>query len=198
MINFILGKLRTKTKGFVVIENSSGIGFKIFMADSEIEKLPEINSEVKIYTNMIVRENEISLYGFINKETLKLFELLITVSGIGAKSAITLVANTTPAEFALYVISNDVNSITKLPGIGKKTAARIILELQDKLKTDDAINFSNEEIAKNTNKNYLEAIEGLKVLGYTKTEITSSLKNEDVSSKSIEEIIKIALKNLAK
>lgn len=106
MYAYIKGTLEIKTTGYVVIETNNGIGYKIFMSESAIERLSEIGSSVKIFTYMRVREDDISLYGFNTNEELRMFELLLSVSGIGAKSAINILSNITPSSFALAVITN--------------------------------------------------------------------------------------------
>ena len=112
MIAFIKGNLEAKSKGYIVIE-VAGIGYKIYMPESAIAKLGEVGSNVKVYTFMRVREDDISLYGFITNEELRMFELLLSVSGIGAKGALTILSNVSPSQFALAVISNDVNVLKK-------------------------------------------------------------------------------------
>ena len=137
MIAYIKGNIEIKTKEYIIIE-VNGIGYKIFMSSSAINEL-EQGKTAKIYTYLKVKEDDVSLYGFLNNEELVTFELLIGVGGIGAKSAITILSNITPSKFALAVITNNVNALKKLPGIGPKTAQRIILELKDKMKTQEAI-----------------------------------------------------------
>ena len=109
MIAFIKGILDVKTNGYIIIESQSGIGYKVYMPQSDISKLPEIGENVKVHTFMRVREDDISLYGFNTNEELRMFELLLNVSGIGAKVALTILSNVTPSGFALAVISNDIN-----------------------------------------------------------------------------------------
>ena len=121
MCAYLKGSLEVKTKGYIVVE-VAGIGYKIYMPESAIAKLGNIGEQVKIHTFMRVREDDVSLYGFITNEELRMFELLLSVSGIGAKGALTILSNVTPSGFALAVISNDVNVLKKLPGIGPKTA----------------------------------------------------------------------------
>ena len=135
MIAYIKGTLEIKTKGYVVIE-VNGIGYKIFMAENAIEKLGIIGEKVQVHTYMRVREDDISLYGFLTNEELRMFELLLGVGGIGAKGALAILSNITPSKFALAVISNDIAILKKIPGIGPKTAQRVILELKDKLKKE--------------------------------------------------------------
>ena len=136
MYAYLKGSLEIKTKGYIVID-VGGIGYKVFMSETAIERLEEIGSIIKVHTYLRVREDDMSLYGFNTNEELRMFELLLSVSGIGAKSAISILSNITPSSFALAVISNDVAKIKSLPGIGPKTAQRIILELKDKLKTEE-------------------------------------------------------------
>lgn len=197
MFAYIKGILEEKSINYVIAENC-GIGYKIFMSAKAIGILPDIHNEVKVYTYYHVREDNISLYGFNTKEELRMFELLISVSGIGTKSAIAMLSEITPSEFALAVISDDVSKLVNIPGIGKKTAARIILELKDKIKSESIQeNEDNEkEVVNETNKN--EAISALQVLGYSKKEIEQALKTMDTKNMSIEEIIKQGLKYLAK
>ncbi len=196
MFAYIKGILDTKTNGYIVVE-TAGIGYKIFMSSKSMENLGEVGENVKVYTHYYVREDNISLYGFTSNEELRMFELLLSVSGIGAKSAIAMLSEITPSSFALAVISNDVTKLTKIPGIGKKTAARIVLELKDKLKTEEAIEKDEElEIAiKEDNKNS-EVVAALQVLGYTRKEIDKVLEKIDVDSLGLEGAIKKALQLL--
>lgn len=198
MIAYLKGKLVTKSIEFIIIE-SNNIGYKVYMAKSDIEKLENIGTDIKIYTYMKVREDDISLYGFVSNEELTMFELLISVGGIGAKSAIAILSNIAPSKFALAVITNDVANIKKLPGVGPKTAQRIILELKDKIKTEDAVNIEEKnhesrEIVEKQNEE--ELIQALQVLGYRRYEINKILPN--IKEKEIEAKIKEALQYLSK
>ena len=197
MYAYIKGSLEVKTRGYIVID-VNGIGYKIFMSETAIAELGEIGQVVKVHTYLKVKEDEMSLYGFNTNEELRMFELLLSVSGIGAKSAINILSNITPSSFALAVITNDVAKIKALPGIGPKGAQRIILELKDKLNKQQDI----EEVEKKAEKvmdtqKYNEAISALQVLGYSKKEIEKALQgiNEELT---VEEIIKLGLKNLAR
>ena len=202
MYAYIKGTLEIKTTGYVVIETNNGIGYKIFMSESAIERLSEIGSSVKIFTYMRVREDDISLYGFNTNEELRMFELLLSVSGIGAKSAINILSNITPSSFALAVITNDVNTLKKLPGIGAKSAQRVILELKDKLKTEEAeakIETSKEiQVAIKEDDKVQAAMSALQVLGYSKKEIEVAMQKIDTSAISVEDIIRKGLNNLAR
>lgn len=201
MIAYIKGILEIKTKGYIVVE-TNGIGYKIFMPESTITKLGNNGEKVQIYTFMRVREDDISLYGFITNEELRMFELLLSVSGIGAKGALTILSNITPSQFALAVISNDIGILKKLPGIGPKTAQRVILELKDKLKKEQEITVSDEEESSLQNailedEKVQEAISALQVLGYSKKEIMQALEKIDMKLLSVEDIIRKGLSNLS-
>ena len=194
MFSYIKGILEVKNLNYVVID-VNGIGFKIFMSESAIQRLEETGNTVKIYTHMNVKEDDLSLYGFLTNEELRMFELLIGVSGVGAKSAISMLSSITPSKFALAVISNDVKTLTKIPGIGPKSAQRIILELKDKLKTEEAIQTNNIELKTSiVEDNKLEeAVQALKVLGYTRQEIESVLAKIEINTLTVEDIIRKAL-----
>lgn len=198
MYAYISGKIADKANNYVVIDNG-GMGYKIFMSPSVIEKLPDVGEFQKIHTYYYVREDVISLYGFLTNEELRMFELLLSVSGIGAKSAIQILSSITPSSFALAVISNDVSKIVKIPGIGSKTAARIILELKDKLKTEQAIS-KNDQVkeAIHESEKDTEAVVALQVLGYTRKEIEKALEKFETQNLTVEEIIKKALSILGK
>ena len=199
MYSYIKGIIELKFNDFIVVD-VNGIGFKIYMSQTAINNLPEIGEQVKIFTHMQVREDDISLFGFNTQEELRMFELLIGVSGIGAKSAISMLSNIEPSSFAIAVISDDVDRLTKLPGIGKKTAQRVILELKDKLKQESIETKINAEEIKQEiedNSKVEEAVSALRVLGYTKPQIDKVIDKIDVNMLSIEDIIKQALKYLS-
>lgn len=199
MFAYIKGTLEEKGIVAIVIE-AGGIGYRIFMSQKTIGKLGELGEQVKIYTHYHVREDDVSLYGFLSNEELKMFELLISVSGVGAKSAISMLSEITPSKFALAVISNDVGTLKSIKGVGAKTAQRIILELKDKLKTTEAIEEKSEELesAIVVDDRLEEAMQALKVLGYTRAEITSVMGKFDKATLGVEDIIKKALVYLAR
>jgi Holliday junction DNA helicase RuvA len=203
MLAYIKGILEIKTKGYIVVE-VGGLGYKIFMPESTIAKAGNIGDKVQIHTFMRVREDDVSLYGFLTNEELRMFELLLSVSGIGAKGALGILSNITPSQFALAVISNDVAILKKVPGIGPKTAQRAILELKDKLKKDQEIAVTEGEEASSIEKvikedeKVSEAISALQVLGYSRREIVEALQNVELTSLSVEDIIRKGLANLAK
>lgn len=200
MYAYIKGSLEIKTKGYIVID-TNGIGYKIFMSETAIDKLGDIGEIVKVYTYLKVKEDEMSLYGFNSNEELRMFELLLSVSGIGAKTAIGMLSNISPTSFALAVTTNDVQKIKSLPGIGAKGAQRIILELKDKIRTQEIVKSDEDNIQRSMqveeNKTKIEAISALQVLGYSKKEIEKALENvgNDIT---VEDMIKQGLKNLAR
>ena len=181
MFAYIKGSLEVKTNGYIVID-VNGIGYKIFMSETAINKLGAIGEIIKIHTYVRVREDDISIYGFNTNEELRMFELLLSVSGIGAKSALVILSNVSVSSFALAIINNDINLLKKLPGIGPKTAQRVILELKDKLKKENEIVANeNTDISDTINtaimddEKIAEATAALKVLGYTGKEIEKAL-----------------------
>ena len=198
MFAYIKGSLEEKGTNYVVVENGN-IGYKIFMSNMSINEIGELGTNVNVYTHYYVREDNISLYGFLSHEELKMFELLLSVSGIGAKSAIAMLSNITPAGFAVAIISNNVALLKKIPGIGPKTAQRIILELQDKLKAEQELTKEEkqEEIKiVNNSENVEEAMQALQILGYNKKEIEKAIQKMHIDEMSTEDIIKNALKLL--
>ena len=199
MFAYIKGSLEMKFKNYVVID-VGGIGYKIFMAENAINEIGEIGEIVKVFTYYRVREDDISLFGFNTQEQLRTFELLISVSGVGAKSALVMLSCIEPSEFAIAVISNNVKLLTQVPGIGPKSAQRIILELKDKLKAEQ----NEEQLEETKNKsakvteNVQEAISGLMVLGYSKKDIEKAFEHLVVETLSVEDLIKKGLILLSK
>ncbi len=197
MYSYIIGKVISKSKNILILENNN-IGYEIYMTEIALSEL-SIGEDAKIYTYYNVTQDNISLFGFKNLEEKKMFENLISVSKIGAKTAIGILSSISTAELAISIITNDINRLSKLPGIGKKTAQRLVLEVIDKVKTEEII-FTEEE--QKSNENYLnttekekDVIEALKVLGYNIKEIESVIKTLDIKS-STEDMIKQALKIL--
>lgn len=197
MFSYIKGNLEGKNIDNIIVD-VGGIGFKIYMSANSINRVGETGNAVKVYTYMRVMEDDISLYGFCTSEELKMFEQLIGVSGVGAKSALNILANITPSSFALAIISGDVNTLKSLPGIGAKSAQRMILELKDKMKTQDAIATESSPVFNTIVKNdkMRDAIEALQVLGYARKDIDLAVANIDSANMSVEDIIKQGLKYL--
>ena len=202
MFAYIKGLLEMKSNNYIVVD-INGLGYKIFMSQNNIESIGEINDIVKVFTYVKVREDDISIYGFKTQEELRMFELLIGVSGVGAKSALVMLSCIEPSEFAIAVISNNVKLLTQVPGIGTKSAQRIILELKDKLKAEqselDEEKLENTKLkSSKTNENVQEAISGLMVLGYSRKDIEKAFTHLIVDELSVEELIKKGLILLTK
>ena len=203
MLAYIKGELAVKARGYAVID-VGGLGYKVFMSDLAMENIGNIGEIVKVHTYYRVMEDDISIFGFNTSEELRLFELLISVSGVGAKTAITMLGTIKPEDFAIAIISNDINTLKKLPGIGAKTAQRIVLELKDKLKKEkqieelsvaiDTSNSIKNEIEKN--QKLEEAFTALQVLGYNSKDIEKVMEKID-KKLSLEEIIRLGIKQLA-
>ena len=197
MLAYIKGSLEMKYKNYVVID-VGGLGYKVFMSENAINSLGEIGEVIKVHTYYRVREDDISIYGFKTQEELRMFELLISVSGVGAKSALVMLSCIEPSEFAIAVISNNVKLLTQVPGIGPKSAQRIILELKDKLKAEqselDEEKLENQKLNSiKVSENIQEATSGLMVRGYTRKDIEKAFKHLDVDSLSVEDLIKKGL-----
>ena len=202
MFAYIKGSLEMKSNGYIVID-INGLGYKVFMSQNNIDTIGELHNIIKVFTYVKVREDDISIYGFKTQEELKMFELLIGVSGVGAKSALVMLSCIEPSEFAIAVISNNIKLLTQVPGIGTKSAQRIILELKDKLKTEQSeLDEEKLENAKSksskTNENVQEAISGLMVLGYSRKDIEKAFTHLIVDELSVEELIKKGLILLTK
>ena len=207
MLAYIKGTLEMKMTEYVVID-VGGLGYKVFMSGTAMDQLGDIGSQVKVYTYYRVREDDISIYGFNTNEELRMFELLLSVSGVGAKTALTMLAVCTPSEFVLAIVSEDINVLTSIPGIGPKSAKRIILELKDKIKKEQQIqeltnaSANNKTIMKvkqmiEDDNKVQEAIAALQVLGYNKKEIEKAFMKIDKANLTTEDLIKKGLTILA-
>lgn len=199
MFAYLNGILARKTANSFIID-VNGIGYKVFVPKSAISACPAAGGEIKVFTHYYVREDTQALYGFLTEEELKMFEQLLTVSGVGPKASLALVSNVSPSQFVLSVLTDDADSFTKAPGIGKKTAQRIILELKDKLKKE---HLDMSELANNLsgipskNESKLsEAISALVMLGYSSQEAGRAISAVYDDEKPIEQIIKEALKQM--
>lgn len=198
MISYIIGEIKYIGEDNFVIENNN-IGYFINSSFNTIKTL-EINNEFKIFTKMNVREDDISLFGFSSKDELEVFDLLTSVSTIGPKNAIAILSTLNVDKIKLAIVNNDIDTLTKAKGIGKKTASRIILELVDKVKKmaiNDDISISNPDIDDITSNGEIEvAREALLNLGYQRNSIDKVLASLKDSDLSLEEIIKESLKRM--
>ena len=197
MLAYIKGSLEIKNNNYIVID-VGGLGYKVNMSKKALENVGNIGDKIKVYTYYRVREDDISIFGFNTNEELRMFELLLSVSGVGAKVALTILSNIEIAEFALAVITDDVNKIVKIPGIGKKSAQRIILELKDKLKAQELAETEEQGETKEArqeenNEAQEEAIAALQILGYSKKDIEKAFAKLANKNVSVEELIKKGL-----
>ena len=196
MIHYIKGELAHISENEIVIENN-GIGYLIEVPLSVLPALPPKNEEVKIYTELYVREDMLKLFGFLTEDDLQIFRMLITVSGIGPKGALAILSLMTPEQLRFAILANDVDSISAAKGIGKKTASKLVIELQDRLKTkigsgnESATTVGSREVSPRS-----EAVEALVGLGYSVAEATAALKKVSEEN-SLEEMIKLALRYLS-
>ena len=197
MIGFLRGTIEFKANNYILID-VGGVGYKVFMPVESIKNL-EMNASIKIFIYTRVSQDDISLFGFLTNEELMTFELLISVGGIGAKSAVNILSNIEPTEFAIAVITDDVATLKKLPGIGPKTAQRIILELKDKIKTENAVIATETVVVKHKfNQNELDAMDALQVLGFNRKDIENIMEGYESTGKSVEDIIREQLVKLSK
>lgn len=196
MITYIVGELTYIDNNTIILE-ACGVGYEITVPESVIPSLPGIESSIKIYTYQNVKEDALDLYGFLTMDDLKIFKQLITVNGIGPKGALSILSVISPDELRLAVISDDVKKIQSAPGIGSKTAQKLIIELKDKLKIEDVVYDLHDEkdIVKSVRD---EAVSALISLGYSNSESVSAVSalviTENMTS---EDILKQALKKLA-
>lgn len=197
MIRFIKGMFHPGLSGSVMIETASGMGFEVHIpANSPLYKKLE-GETVKVFTSMIVKEDDISLYGFSDKESLELFELLITVSGVGAKAGMSIMSALPPMELKRAIAAGDAKAISAANGVGKKTAERLILELKDKVGSFDEDGVSaDSDVYIPVSDERGEAVAALMALGYNRNEATGAVGKVKAEGLTCEDYIKHALKNL--
>ena len=194
MYYYIKGTLVQKSDNYIVVD-VNGVGYMIYTSLNSMQNTGEIGKKITIYTYLHVREDVMDLFGFTTIEEKNMFMHLISVSGVGPKAALSILSVTTPAKFALAVITNDVKTITKASGVGPKMAQRVILELKDKMKTDELEIDLEDESDDILSDNRSEAISALVVLGYSSNDAQKAVKGID-GTLSVEEIIKKALAGL--
>ena len=191
MISYLEGKILNKNEKFFVVD-VSGVGYKVFSHSGILEKIPENGQNVKIWTHLYVREDSMDLYGFLNKEELEFFEILISISGIGPRSALGILEVAPVSSLKQAIVSEDETFFTKVSGIGRKTAQRLILELKNKLsKTVTPVKGSDSE-------QMGEALEALVSLGYNQRDARRSLQEIPKDIMGVEAKVKAALKLLGK
>ncbi len=199
MISYITGSLEYISDNSIVVE-CGGIGYSMMISGQFMNRLPAIHSEIKVFTYMYVREDEISLYGFYDKDELEVFKVLLGVNGVGPKAALSLLSALTVNELRLAVVSEDVKSITRANGIGAKGASRIILELKDKLRMEDMIDAAYEDaINGGADDSDIKAnvIAALTALGYSGVEAGRAVARVDGwQNMDEEQLLKASLKNI--
>ena len=191
MFAYIIGDVKAKKEEYIVLDNG-GIGYKIFTSYNTIKNLNTYDN-VMIYTEFVVRDDGVYIYGFDTERELDMFKKLTTVSSIGPKVGLSILSTLTVDEIKYAIFKNEIDILTKAPGIGKKTASRIILELKDKIDEDFVVD-NKEEIAENKDTEF--AVDALVNLGYMKNDVVNFIKKLDDPDMPIEEIIKQAMKTL--
>lgn len=202
MIRFVKGKLAFVGESEVVLENG-GIGYGISVPASVMEELPEPGGEVQLYTYMNVREDAMQLFGFLTQEDLRMYKLLITVNGIGPKAGLGIMGSMSTYDIRYAIMAGDSKAIAKAPGIGPKTAGKVILELKDKMEWEDLLpSAENETVtapkASEQMKGIVQdAVEALVVLGYQKSIAVKAVRAVKVTEDmTVEELLKLSLKNM--
>ena len=198
MISYIRGELAAVEEEKVIVD-VNGVGYGIYMPEQSMNILPQIGEEVKLHTYMNVREDAMQLFGFLTRDDLKVFKLVIGVSGIGPKGGLSILSHLSPDDLRCAVMSHDVKAISGAPGIGKKTAEKLIIELKDKLSIEEVLERQTEVnstmVSTGTNQTQAEAVQALVALGYGNTESMKAVKKVEITEDTtVEEILKQALK----
>ena len=202
MIGYLKGEVAGIYDDRIVLE-VGGIGYNIFMAASSLDLIEGVGEIIKIYTYLLVREDALSLYGFLTKDDLELYKLLISVNGIGPKGGLALLSVMTSDDLRFAILSGDAKQIGKAPGIGPKTAQRLIIDLKDKVSLQDAFEHKTEHMADNKEKDTLgvireEAVEALVALGYSQSDSYRAVRSVGNDVNDVESVLKAALSNMSK
>ena len=199
MISYIRGELAAVEKEKVIVD-VGGVGYGIYMPGQALAVLPQPGSEVKIHTYLNVREDAMQLFGFLTRDDLEIFKLVIGVSGIGPKGGLSILSKLSPDDLRYALLSGDVKAISAAPGIGKKTAEKLIIELKDKLDIEDVLNHAIEsDRAPDTDVSggiQSEAVQALVALGYGSTESLRAVRQVELENASVEDVLKEALKKM--
>ncbi len=197
MIAYIKGELAEVYEDSVVVE-SNGVGYDLKVPATVLMQLPVIGSEVKIYTYLYVREDAVMLFGFLTRDELEVFKLLITVSGIGPKGALAILSKVTTDELRFAVMTDDVRTISGAPGIGAKTAGKLIIELKDKLKVKEVFEPVTQPVAANGSQDIrMDVIMALEALGYSSTEAARAVKQVgDAGTMDADALLSAALRKI--
>lgn len=200
MIEYIQGELQIKGTNYIVIQ-VGGIGYRLFTSSLTIAKLPPVKKEVTVFTYLHVREDELSLYGFLSSEEKKFFVTLLQVSGIGPKLALVILSHLSGSELRRAIVLGDTQTLLTIPGIGKKTAGRMVLELKDKLQKEafPEENLSEMGLGVMNTDTRSEAVSALLALGYSVAEAQKAVPvTKEDQDFSVEDLIRIALKQMGK
>lgn len=202
MISYVRGELTAVEKDKVIVD-VGGVGYGVFMPEASMGMLPQMGEEIKLHTYLNVREDAMQLFGFLTRDDLEVFRLLIGVSGIGPKGGLSILSKLTADDLRFAVLSGDAKAISSAPGIGKKTAEKVIIELKDKLDLEEMlepkdISPSAEPVGGGLAEEIqTEAVQALVALGYGSTESLRAVKKVDLEqAKTVEDVLKQALKNL--
>ena len=207
MIHFIHGTLSDVADGLVVVE-AAGVGYGIHVPASVIGALPPIGEDIKIYTYFSLTQNGVDLYGFLSPEDRAIFTMLLTVSGIGPKGALGILSALTPDDLRMAIVTGDSKEISRAPGVGNKTAQRVVLELKDKLDATEVFSSALDHghgggvvvdagAAAGVYGAQKEAVEALVALGYSNVEASRAVKKVELSEgMTVDQILKASLKNL--
>ena len=199
MYYYVSGTLAFKSMGFAVID-AGGVGYRMTVSQNTYDKLPLSGNPAKLYTYLAVREDGIELFGFFDETELSSFQMLITVSGVGPKAAMAILSLLTPDRLSQAIVAEDIKAISKANGVGAKTAARVVLELRDKVAKQyfaptASANVGAAPVVAKGKGNLSEALDALVVLGYTRTEAQKALTGIDPKL-DVEKIIPLALAKL--
>ena len=205
MIAFVEGTIVRKTANTVVIGTPAGIGYEIFVPITDLSRLPASGSSVLLHTYLQVKEDGVALFGFLSEEALQIFKLLITVNGIGPKGALGILSGISLDDLRFAVLAEDVKTISKIPGIGAKTAGKLVLELKDRFKAEDLLEAKRIHLEDVTGETQVsganglreEAAQALTTLGYSMTEAMKVLKKIEITeTTTVEDLLKQGLKQL--
>ena len=199
MISYIRGELAAVETEKVIVD-VGGVGYGIYMPGQAMGLLPQPGNEVKIHTYLNVREDAMQLFGFLTRDDLEVFKLVIGVSGIGPKGGLSILSHLTPDDLRFAVLSGDVKAISAAPGIGKKTAEKLIIELKDKLNIEDVLTHAADSSAAavpvNNGGIQSEAVQALVALGYGSTESLRAVKQVELDNATVKDVLKEALKKM--
>ena len=201
MISYVKGELIALEEDKAIVD-VNGIGYGVYMSGQALGMLPSVGEEVRLHTHLNVKEDAMQLFGFLTRDDLQVFKLLIGVSGIGPKGALNILSQLSPDDLRFAVVTNDAKTIASAPGIGKKTAEKLIIELKDKLSIEDVLKHTvnseeKQEAYSYANDMQSEAIQALVSLGYGNAESMKAVKKVTITEDiTVEEILKLALKNI--